>query len=127
VDESLLDFTLNPFEPEVSTFGPDGAVWTAEYLTPPQAEPAELLGQQLQFVAAVDLDALHLWIVDNARGQFADFNDAVSCGAIATVQPADTGSGGVDAHSTTPAAAWLAAVALMLAALGGSRWLQKEN
>ncbi len=39
INMSLVDATLDPLEPEAIQFGPDGAVWNVEYLTPPQDEP----------------------------------------------------------------------------------------
>ena len=44
----------------------------------------------------VELDALHLWVIDNPNGQFADFNPAVSCatGAPETGTGPDSASGG---------------------------------
>ena len=125
--DSFVDLTVSPFEPEVFMFGPDGALWGVEYLTPPQTDTAELFDQDFHYVPDVDLDALHLWVVDNPNGQFADFNDTVSCSADVVLQPADTGSGGFEAGSTTPVAVWLAAIAVMLATLGAVRLLQRED
>ena len=127
LNESFLDLVLNPFEPEVFMFGPDGALWGVEYLTPPQANPADLFGEDFHYVAEVDLDALHLWVVDNPGGQFADFNDAVSCSTAVVLQPADTGSGGLDGRSNTSAAFWLAAVAVMLVTLTAVRLRRQED
>ena len=92
INEALIDTTLDPLEPEAIQFGPNGEIWNVEYLTPPQEEPLEILGQQLSFVEEVDLDALHLWVVDNPNGQFADFNPDVNCAAVEAI--AATGSGG---------------------------------
>ncbi len=79
LNEGLLDTTLTASEPEAIMFGPDGDIWGVEYLTPPQAEPLSVLGQTLEYTPAVDLDTLHLWVIDNPAGQFADFNRNVTC------------------------------------------------
>ncbi len=81
INEALVDKTLDPLQPEAIQFGPGGEIWNVEYLTPPQEEPLSILGQTLTFVEEVELDALHLWVIDNPNGQFADFNPAVSCAA----------------------------------------------
>ena len=96
INEALIDKTLDPMEPEAIQFGPGGEIWGVEYLTPPQEEPLSLLGQTLTFVEEVELDALHLWVIDNPNGQFADFNPAVSCatGAPETGTGPDSASGG---------------------------------
>ena len=82
INEALIDKTLDPLEPEAIQFGPNGEIWNVEYLTPPQEEPLSLLGQRLTFVEEVELDALHLWVIDNPNGPFADFNPNVSCAAV---------------------------------------------
>lgn len=93
INGALIDDNIDPMEPEVVVFGPDGTLWAVEYLTPPQATPMELFGQQLSLVEAVGFDALHLWVIDNPGGQFTDFNADVSCGM--QVQVVDSGSGGL--------------------------------
>ena len=120
INGALIDTTLDPLEPEAIQFGPDGEIWNVEYLTPPQEEPLEILGQQLSYVEEVDLDALHLWVVDNPNGQFADFNPAVNCGE-AKAAPA-TGTGGYLAGGRSNAVIFLAlllSIAGAAAAFGG--------
>ena len=106
INEAFIDGTLDPMAPEVVVFGPDGTLWSVEYLTPPQAAPMEIFGQQLSLVEAIGLDALHLWVIDNPGGQFTDFNANVSCGA--QVEVVDSGSAPADrsrrAALTGPAA-----------------------
>ena len=111
INMSSVDATLDALEPEAIQFGPDGEVWNVEYLTPPQGEPQELFGETLTYVEEVDLDALHVWVIDNPNGVFADFNPAVDCGAPVE-EIVSTGSGGYltsgDGNGTL---AWLIALA----------------
>ncbi len=122
INEALIDTTLDPLEPEAIQFGPNGEIWNVEYLTPPQDEPLEILGQQLTFVEEVELDALHLWVVDNPNGQFADFNPDVSCEAEVEAVPS-TGSGGYLAGGGSGTATLLIVLASIVgAALVGGGW-----
>ncbi len=116
INESLVDKTLDPLQPEAIQFGPSGEIWNVEYLTPPQEEPLSVLGQTLTFVEEVELDALHLWVIDNPNGQFADFNPAVSCAIDAPV----TGTGPNSASGGRDAAPIVLA---LLAAIAGSALL----
>ena len=112
LNEALVDTTLDPLEPELIQFGPGGEVWNVEYATPPQEDPLEIFGQQLSFVEEADIDALHLWMVDNPAGQFADFNANVSC-------PAELPStGGPPPAPGSDANWWLVALGAALAAGG---------
>ncbi len=92
INESLVDTTLDPLEPEVILFDADDNLIAVEYLTPPQDPPLSVLGQQLVYVPPVDHDGLHLWFLDNPSGQFADFNPNTSCPEVITI--AATGTGG---------------------------------
>lgn len=121
INFALVDSALNPLQPEAIQLGPDGTVWNVEYLTPPQERKLQIFGQTLSFVPDVDVDALHLWVVDNSAGQFADFNAAVSCAAV---QAPTTGSAGLaSADGGAGAVQWLAALGALVAALGGARLL----
>ncbi len=116
INMSLVDATLDPLEPEAIQFGPDGEVWNVEYLTPPQDEPQEILGETLTYVEEVDLDALHLWVIDNPNGQFADFNPAVDCGAPVD-EIVSTGTGGyLTSGDGNGALSWLIALAAVAGA-----------
>ena len=126
INGALIDTTLDPLEPEAIQFGPNGDIWNVEYLTPPQDEPLEFLGQQLSYVGEVDLDALHLWVIDNPNGPFADFNPAASCGE-AKAAPA---TGGYLAGGSSGAAiffALLLGIAGATAALGGWTLRSRTN
>jgi hypothetical protein len=121
INFALVDSALNPFQPEAIQLGPDGTVWNVEYITPPQERKLQLFGQTLSFVPDVDIDGLHLWVVDNPMGQFFDFNPAVSCAAV---QAPATGSAGLaSADGGAGAVAWLAALGALVAAVGGARLL----
>ena len=128
INMSLVDATLDPLEPEAIQFGPDGEVWNVEYLTPPQDEPQEIFGQTLTYVEEVDLDALHLWVIDNPNGRFADFNPDVDCGTPVT-ELASTGTGGIltpgDGNGTLT---WLIALAAIAgAALTTAGWTLRRR
>ncbi|HEX7091948.1 MAG TPA: hypothetical protein VF192_17660 [Longimicrobiales bacterium] len=57
------------------------AAWTAP-------EPPTFLGQQMTANEELDVWALHVWVVDNPNGTFADWNPNVGC------PPAEGGAGG---------------------------------
>jgi hypothetical protein len=78
---AMVDDTLDAMAPEVAVFGPEGTLWSVEYLSPTEGE---VLGQTLSFVDEIGLYALHLWVIDNPAGQFADFNPAVTCATPST-------------------------------------------
>lgn len=128
INGAFIDDNLDPMEPEVVVFGPDGTLWSAEYLTPPQTTPMEIFGQQLSLVEAIELDALHLWVIDNPGGQFTDFNAEVSCGA--QVQVVDSGSGGLlsaDSARGGGALALLLALGAGAALVGARRLVAKRT
>ena len=110
-------------------FGPDGAIWGVEYLTPPQATPLDIFGQQLSLVEAVGLDALHLSVIDNPGGQFTDFNADASCGA--QVEVVDSGSGGLlsarGARGAGGALAWLLALGVGAAIVSARRFVGRRT
>ncbi len=90
INESLLDETLDPLAPEAVLLNADDNVVAVEYVSPSEGE---VLGQQLEFVPPIEMYAVHMWILDNPSGQFADFNPNVSCPAVPSAVPA-TGTGG---------------------------------
>ena len=93
VNAALIDATLDPLHPESIQLGPRGDVWNVEYVIPAHGGPPEFLGQILSYVEGADVDVLHLWLLDNPLGQFAEFNPSVTC-AVPTLPPTE-GSGGV--------------------------------
>ena len=124
INEGLIDTTLDPMEPEAIQFGPDGEIWNVEYLTPPQETPMQLFGQDLNFVEEVELDALHLWVIDNPNGQFADFNPAVAC----TTAAPETGVGPVSsAGGGQSGLFWAIAAALAGGAMLAGGWALRRR
>ena len=98
INEALIDATLDPLEPEVILLDAEDNVIAVEYATPPQDEPLTVLGQQLAFVDGPNIDAVHLWFLENPAGQFADFNTNASCPAaeeeVLVTAPPATGIAG---------------------------------
>ena len=114
INEALIDTTLDPLEPEIILLDAEDNVIAVEYATPPQDEPLTVLGQQLAFVDGPDIDALHLWFLENPAGPFAAFNTNTSCPAVAEAEeeqalPATGVSGSTSGNS---------AVLIVLALLG---------
>lgn len=126
INEALIDDTLDPLEPEIILLDAEDNVIAVEYATPPQDEPLSVLGQQLAFVEGPDIDALHLWFMDNPAGQFADFNTNASCPEVVSI--AATGTGG---YLTSDGSGTLAGLALLLAitsaALVGAGWTLRRR
>lgn len=126
---ALIDPVLDPLTPEVVVFGADGTLWSVEYLSP---VPAQIFGQDLALVEEIGLYALHVWMLSNPRGEFADFNPDVDCGALAppaaAVQPPDTGSAGLASSAGGPAGLVALAVLMALALAGvGARVLVRQR
>lgn len=126
INEALIDTTLDPLEPEIILLDAEDKVIAVEYATPPQDEPLSVLGQQLAFVEGPDIDAVHLWFLENPAGQFADFNTNASCPVVVSI--AATGSGG---YLTGDSSGTLAGLALLLAitsaALVGAGWTLRRK
>jgi hypothetical protein len=97
LNATLLDTTLDPAQPEVLVFGPDGhgnlKLVALEYVVFQEPWVAEhgslvptLFGQSLKFVPAPNryevpaFFQIHAWLWEsNPAGTFADFNPVVSC------------------------------------------------
>jgi hypothetical protein len=87
-DQLANDGALSLLRPEALLFVPmeDGSMrfGGVEYIIAaddwPHAEAPEFLGQQLDYLAHLDLWALHVWTgIDNPAGIFAAYNPNVSC------------------------------------------------
>ncbi len=119
INEALIDTTLDPLEPEIILLDAEDNVIAVEYATPPQDEPLTVLGQQLAFVDGPDIDALHLWFLENPAGQFADFNTNASCPAVeeAEEEPALPATG-VSGSTSGNSAVLIVLTLLGLAGLG---------
>ncbi len=93
VNEALLDGELDSLNPEVVLTNPeDLKVTGVEYVVLTDEAPT-LFGQTFE-PGPPDIPgsfALHMWFIDNANGQFADFNPAISC-PVPTLLP-ETGGG----------------------------------
>jgi len=119
INESLVDGTLDPLEPEAVLLDADDNVIAVEYVADPNSG-LSVLGQDLVFVPPIGQDALHVWFLDNPNGQFADFNPNVSCPAAITIP--STGTGGYVAGGGSGTAIFVAlllGIAGAAAALGG--------
>ncbi len=133
VNVSLFDNQVDPLEPEVVIFGPDGTLWGVEYEATADTADPRVFGQDMTLLEGghegmeFDHYALHVWFIENPAGQFADFNPAVTCGAQ-TVQPPSTGSAGLLAASQgSGPALWLVALGTLAAALSGARLLLRRH
>lgn len=89
VNEGLFDDQVSALEPEVILLGPNDEVWGVEYEAVAETENPVVLGQQMHLLEGghpgmeFDHYALHVWLVDNPAGQFADFNPKLACAPAA--------------------------------------------
>ena len=122
VNEALIDDQLDPLEPEAVVLDADGNVVAVEYLAPANSG-LSLFGEDLVFVPPLNLDALHLWLIENPNGQFADFNPNVTCPAALP----ETGVGGAAADGGNGLLiAWIAVGAGALS-LAGATWALRRR
>lgn len=131
INEALIDTTLDPLEPEIILLDAEDNVIAVEYATPPQDEPLTVLGQQLAFVEGPDIDARHLWFLENPAGQFADFNTNASCPAAeeapeAMTAPA-TGISGYTGGNNSGVLIVLTLLGLAGSALAAAGWTLRRS
>lgn len=92
----LLDFEINPLEPEVLLLDADENIIGVEYMVPSRERGRpEIFGQPFDasephppVVEQPHYD-LHLWLIDNPAGHFAVFNPNVTCpeGSLPSAPP----------------------------------------
>ncbi len=90
VNFELVDLELDPLQPEIMVFIPDGdggmKLGAVEYAVPIEPwdamndSPPTVLGQELHPNPVLGLYVLHAWVHEaNPSGVFADWNPNVSC------------------------------------------------
>ena len=123
-NETLQAAPLDALAPPVLVIHPtDGTVGAAEYFGPPDMPRPSLFGQDFADPGppGPPLYSLHVWLIPNPAGVFADFNPALPLCADATLPPV----GDVD---IARAVRWmaLAGVLVLAAGLGLLVWVRRQ-
>ena len=83
ISPGLMDLEINALEPEILMLDADDNVVGVEYFVPSREKGRpEIIGQPFHDfeVPGEPLGyALHVWLIDNPAGTFADFNPAATC------------------------------------------------